>query len=437
MIDLKSLRGGEEALRRACASRGGRYLPALADLIALDSRQRERLGRVEALRARRNAASKSIGAAMAAGDTQTAEALKAEAGRLKGELESGEEELRSLTAALRQAALGLPNPPHESVPQGRGPEDNRVARAGPPPREKTFKVADHQTAGERLGILDFGAGAGLAGSRFALLRGAGARLERALSQWMLDEQLGRGYEEVCPPLLARPEILEGTGQLPKFAADLYRTAAGEGEAHELYLIPTAEVPLTNLVRGQILPETALPMKLAALTACFRQESGSYGKDVRGMIRNHQFNKVELVWIAKPEDSLAALERLTADAEAVLKALELPYQVVELCAGDLGFSSRKTYDLEVWMAAEGKFREVSSCSDCGDFQARRMNARFRRGPQGDPEFVHTLNGSGVAAGRLFAAILENGQQADGSVVVPDVLRARFGAASIAPPGAAAR
>ena len=232
--------------------------------------------------------------------------------------------------------------------------------------------------------------------------------------------------------MVRPEILEGTGQLPKFEADLYKTGTRDGEkSHDLFLIPTAEVPLTNLVRDDILHAQVLPMKLTAYTPCFRQEAGSYGKDVHGLIRNHQFDKVELVWISKPEDSLAALELLTADAEAVLKTLDIPYRVLELCTADLGFSARKTYDLEVWMPSEGRYREISSCSDCGDFQARRMNARFRRGVQGPPEFVHTLNGSGVAVGRLFAAILESFQQPDGTVVIPEALVSYFGAEKISP------
>jgi len=259
---------------------------------------------------------------------------------------------------------------------------------------------------------------------------------RAIISFLLDLHTGEhGYQEMWVPALVRPDILEGTGQLPKFEADLYKIAATEGEKTEtLFLIPTAEVPLTNLVRDQIIPEADLPMRLTAYTPCFRQEAGSYGKDVRGLIRNHQFDKVELVWVTKPEESLAALESLTGHAEAVLKRLELPFRVVELCTADLGFSAAKTYDLEVWMAGEGQYREISSCSNCGDFQARRMNARVRRSGQGGVEFVHTLNGSGVAVGRLFAAILENYQQPDGSLVIPKALVPYFGAERIAAPKA---
>ena len=277
-------------------------------------------------------------------------------------------------------------------------------------------------------------GAKLAGSRFYLWRGAGARLMRAITQFELDlHTREHGYIEISPPYLVRPEILEGTGQLPNFEDDLYRTRSSEAEkSTDLYLIPTAEVPLTNLVREEILAEASLPMKFTAYTPCFRQEAGSYGKDVRGVIRNHQFDKVELVWVTKPEESLKALEELTTHAEAVLRILEIPYRIIELCTADLGTASRKTYDLEVWMPSSQSFREISSCSDCGDYQARRMNARMRRGAKGSPEFVHTLNGSGVAVGRLFAAILENFQQEDGTIKLPKALVSYFGSETITGP-----
>ncbi|MBI5884008.1 MAG: serine--tRNA ligase [Elusimicrobia bacterium] len=435
MLDPKLIRQDPERVRTGIRNRGGRYLPALEELITLDAEYRKKLAQVEELRGKRNAQSKKIGAAMAAKDLAAAEALKAEVSKLKAELEAGEAVLKPMTEAARVSAMGLPNPPHESVPLGKGPEDNRVVRGGTQPPEPAFKARDHHSVGEKLGIIDFAAAVKLSGSRFTLLRGAGAKLERALISFMLERHLAKGYEEIWPPYLVKREIAEGTGQLPKFEPDLYKTTTGEDEGDkELFLIPTAEVPLTNLVREQILNESVLPLKFAAFTPCFRLEAGSYGKDVRGLIRVHQFDKVELVWITKPEDSQNALEGLTADAEGVLTALGIPHRVVALCTGDMGFSAAKTYDLEVWMPGEGKWREISSCSDCGDFQARRMEARFRRGAQGDPEFVHTLNGSGVAVGRLFAAVLENCQQADGSVKIPPALVPHFGAESIKPKAA---
>lgn len=430
MIDIYWARKSPELARAGLKNRGGRHLPAFEELLALDAQERSRLKEVEELRAKRNTASQAIGKAKASKNEAEAARLMSEVAGLKDKLTGLEEALAGLAQKARETLLGLPNIPHESSPLGKGPEDNPVVREGPGPSELGFKALDHETLGERLGILDFAAAAKLSGSRFCVWRRAGAKLVRALISFQLDLHLKNGYEEIWPPSLVRPEILEGTGQLPKFEADLYRTAGREGEkGHVLYLIPTAEVPLTNLVRGEIL-EAPLPLKFAAYTPCFRQEAGSYGKDVRGLIRNHQFDKVELVWITKPEDSPAALEALTRDAEGVLKALGIPYRIVELCTADLGFASRKSYDLEVWMPAEGRYREISSCSDCGDFQARRMNARFRRGARA-PEFVHTLNGSGVAVGRLFAAILENFQQEDGSVSIPKALVPYFGADVIAP------
>ncbi len=431
MIDPKLLRGEPEKVRAALESRNSRLAAAFDELVKADAEHRRLLAEVEALRSKRNAASQAIGKAKAAKDEAAAAALMAEVANLKTELPAKEAELNAAAKAVKDLGLGFPNLPHESVPKGKSEADNPVIRTGLEPKPLAFKALDHQAVGERLGILDFAAGAKLGGSRFSLLKGAGARLERAIINFQLDLHSGKGYVEIWPPYLVRPEILEGTGQLPKFAQDLYATASNEGEkSHPLYLIPTAEVPLTNIVRDEILAEEKLPMKMTAYTPCFRQEAGSYGKDVRGLIRNHQFDKVELVWIARPEDSLAALETLTRDAQAVLEAMELPWRVIELCAADIGFASRKTYDLEVWMPAEGRYREISSCSDCGDFQARRMNARFRRGAQGAPELVHTLNGSGVAVGRLMAAILENFQQADGSVRVPKALVPYFGAGTIA-------
>jgi len=433
MNDIDFLRKEPNQVRAGIKNRGGRYSAALEEIIRLDAKHRALLKEVEALRATRNASAQAVGKAKLQKNEAEAGRLMSEVAGLKTEMAGKEEALTRLAAKVREAALGLPNLPHPSVPMGAGPEDNPVVRSSPAPETTDFTPLDHQTFGEKLGLLDGAGAAKLSGSRFSLWRGAGSRLMRAIISFMLDlHTREHGYEEAWVPSLVRPEILEGTGQLPKFDCDLYKIAATEGDKTEpLYLIPTAEVPLTNFVRDQILPETALPVKLTAYTPCFRQEAGSYGKDVRGLIRNHQFDKVELVWVTKPEDSLAALESLTGHAEEVLKRLELPYRVVELCTADLGFASCKTYDLEVWLASEGRYREISSCSDCWDFQARRMNARFRRGGKGAVELVHTLNGSGVAVGRLFAAILEDYQQKDGSLVIPRVLVPYFGAERIAP------
>ncbi|MDD5629294.1 MAG: serine--tRNA ligase [Elusimicrobia bacterium] len=433
MNDINIIRKEPARARAGVQDRGGRYLPALEELIKLDCEHRGLLKTVEELRAKRNASAQAVGKAKAAKDEAEAARLLAEVAGLKAEMSGQETALAELSAKNKAAALAIPNLPHATAPVGRSEADNKVVRSGPAPKPLDFKPLDHQALGEKLGLLDMAAATGLSGSRFALWRGAGARLMRAIISFQLDlHTKEHGYEEVWAPFLVRPEALEGTGQLPKFEEDLYKIAATEGGKTEtLYLIPTAEVPLTNLVRGQILAEASLPLKLTAYTACFRQEAGSYGKDVRGLIRNHQFDKVELVWVCKPEDSLAALETLTGHAEEVLKRLELPYRVIELCTADLGFASCKTYDLEVWMAGEGRFREISSCSDCGDFQARRMNTRLRRADK-KVELVHTLNGSGVAVGRLFAAILEDCQEKDGGLVIPKALVPYFGAERIAPP-----
>lgn len=425
MIDLNLLRKNPEKVSAALKGRAERHLKILETSLKMDEDHRALLQEVESLRAKRNALSQAVGKAKASGSTDEAERLLKEVGALKSEMEGREESLNRMAASLRAVLLELPNIPHESVPPGKSEADNRLVRSSASPIPFDFKPLDHQSVGEKLGILDFAAGAKLSGSRFALWRGAGSRLMGALVAFATDLHQKAGYEEIWPPYLVKPEILEGTGQLPKFKEDLYRLEPSGGSDQKpsgegLYLIPTAEVPLTNLVRGEILPAESLPMKMTAYTPCFRQEAGSYGKDVRGLIRNHQFDKVELVWITRPEDSLSALETLTEDAEGVLRVLEIPYRVIELCAADLGFASLKTYDLEVWMPFEQKYREISSCSNCGDFQARRMNARFRREPKSPPEFVHTLNGSGVAIGRLFAAILENFQQKDGSVLLPKAL-----------------
>ncbi len=437
MIDSALLRKSPEKVLDSLCSRNERYKASLEAAIKMDSDHRALLQEVEALRAKRNALSQSVGKAKASGAQEEAQKLLEEVGRLKLAMEEKEKSLEVLVSPLREALLSLPNLPHESVPRGKNEEDNRSVRFGQKPGVFDFKPLDHQTIGENLGILDFAAAAKLSGSRFALWRGLGSRLMGALVSFTLDLHHKAGYEEIWPPYLVKPEILEGTGQLPKFKEDLYHLEAPGKEnsqtAGDMYLIPTAEVPLTNLVRDEILSAENLPIKMTAYTPCFRQEAGSYGKDVRGLIRNHQFDKVELVWITKPEDSLEALESLTKDAEKVLATLEIPYRIIELCTGDIGFAARKTYDLEVWMPSEQKYREISSCSDCGDFQARRMNARFRRAPKNPPELVHTLNGSGVAIGRLFAAILENFQQKDGSVLLPKALVPYAGFERLMPKG----
>ncbi|MGC8852437.1 MAG: serine--tRNA ligase, partial [Hydrogenobacter sp.] len=330
-------------------------------------------------------------------------------------IEELETKLSFVESDMRNLMLRIPNIPHESVPIGEDEKDNVEVRRYGTPREFNFEPKPHWEIGEKLDILDFERGAKLSGSRFTVLKNMGAKLERALINFMLDMHAKKGYMEVLPPHLVKPEVLEGTGQLPKFEEELYKC-----ERDNLYLIPTAEVPLTNLFRDEILREDQLPIYLMSYTPCYRREAGAYGKDIRGIIRQHQFDKVELVKIVKPEDSYEELEKLTQDAEDILKALELPYRVVLLCSGDLGFSSAKTYDIEVWFPSQNRYREVSSCSNCEDFQARRMNMRFKDS-QGRNRYVHTLNGSGLAVGRTLAAILENYQREDGSVVVPHALR----------------
>ncbi|OGS11376.1 MAG: serine--tRNA ligase [Elusimicrobia bacterium RIFOXYA2_FULL_58_8] len=417
MLDLKLLRANPEGVKAAVAGRGEKYLGLLGEIFAKDAVYRAALAEIEELRSRRNEVSKKIQVAKAAGDEGAAGAAMAQANAAKEAVKAREDGTAALEKELNALLLGMPNPPHESVARGGGPEDNKVVFEDlSNKREFAFKALDHHAVGETLGILDFATATKLSGSRFALLRGAGARLERSITQFMLDVQTGNGYTEIFPPFLVTAETMTGTGQLPKFEEDLYKVASEP----PLYLIPTAEVPLTNMYRGDILKEEELPLRFTAYTACFRQEAGTYGKDARGLIRNHQFNKVELVWLSRPEDSMAALEKMRCDAEKILKLLKLPYRVLELCTGDMGFSSAKTYDLEVWMPGEGKFREISSVSNCRDFQARRMNTRFKRADGKKTEFIHTLNGSGLAVGRTFAAILENYQQADGSVVVPEAL-----------------
>ncbi len=413
MLDIELIRRKPDFVRERLATRD-RDLPRLVDrILDIDGRRRKLITELESLRALRNKRSKEIGVLRREGkDTSS---LEEEVRELKVKIENLEEQLAGLKEEFTDLMLRLPNIPHGSVPVGEDEGENVELRRWGEPRSFSFEPRPHWELGEKLGILDFERGARLSGSRFTVVRGWAAYLERALINFMLDVHREKGYEEVIPPHLVKPEILLGTGQLPKFEEDLYRC-----ERDDLYLIPTAEVPLTNLFRGEILKEEDLPIYLTAYTPCYRREAGSHGKDVRGIIRQHQFNKVELVKIVHPDTSYGELEKLTADAEEILKLLELPYRVVELCTGDLGFSAAKTYDIEVWFPSQCRYREVSSCSNCEDFQARRMNTRFKDS-SGRNRFVHTLNGSGLAVGRTLAAIIENYQREDGSVEVPQVLR----------------
>jgi seryl-tRNA synthetase len=392
----------------------------------LDRERRAALREAETLRARRNTASDDIARLKKEG--RDARALIDEMRQAGERIKDLDARAAAADEALQRLLLTLPNIPDRSVPVGASSDDNvEVRRRGEPPRFD-FEPRPHWDLGTALGVLDFERAARITGARFAVYVGAGARLERALINFMLDlHTREHGYTEVLPPFMVNEKAMTGTGNLPKFAADLFRV-----EEVGYYLIPTAEVPLTNLHREEILDGGRLPISYTAFTPCFRSEAGSYGKDVKGLIRQHQFNKVELVKLTRPEDSFEALERLTEDAESVLARLGLPYRVVTLCTADMGFASAKTYDIEVWLPSFGAYREISSCSNCTDFQARRAGIRFRRGPSGRTELVHTLNGSGLAVGRTLVAILENFQRADGGVVIPEALRPYFGADSIEPP-----
>ena len=412
MHDLKYIRENPQDFDAALIRRGA--APVAASILALDESRRAILTEMQNAQARRNEASKAIGAAMGKGDTATAEALKAEVAQLKDTLPSLEERERSAGAELESLVAGLPNLPAVDTPDGADETDNvEIARWGSP-RNFDFEPRDHADVGPALG-LDFETGVAISGARFTFMRGQMARLNRALGQFMLDYQTAqRGYTECATPYLVRQESLFGTGQLPKFAEDNFQTTDGR------WLIPTAEVSLTNSVREQILEESALPIRLTALTPCFRSEAGAAGRDTKGLIRQHQFEKVELVSIVRPEDSAAEHERMVESAEGILQALQLPYRKMLLCTGDMGASARRTYDLEVWLPGQGLYREISSCSNCGDWQARRMNTRYRAAETKSNVFVHTLNGSGLAVGRTLVAVLENYQQADGSVIIPDAL-----------------
>ncbi len=420
MIDPKLLRQSTEEVARNLLRRGHKF--DTGAYLALEDRRKALQVETENLQKERNTSSKVIGQAKSKGDDV---ALLLDAVKDLGErLESRQEELRSVQADLRGIELGLPNLLHDDVPDGNDDTDNvEIRRWGEEP-QFDFETRDHIQLGESLGLLDFDAASKISGARFAVMHGALARLQRALIQYMLDTHINEhGYGEVYVPYLVHDHALEGTGQLPKFEADLFKTATET----PYYLIPTAEVPLTNLARDEIYDADQLPLRYTAHTPCFRSEAGSYGKDTRGMIRQHQFEKVELVQLVAAPDSEAALEELTGHAEVIMQRLELPYRVVTLCAGDTGFGAAKTYDLEVWLPGQQKYREISSCSNCTDFQARRMQARRRNPDTGKPELIHTLNGSGVAAGRALIAIMENYQQADGSVRIPAVLQPYMGGA----------
>ena len=427
MLSRDLLREQPERVRQALADRRGD--PALLDeWIRLDGERRTALVEVEEMKRRRNEASREIGKIKQAGGD--AAAAMAAVGQMKADMERFEARLAEIDPELEKIEMTLPNLPHASVPRGADETANRVEKTVGTPRAFDFEPQAHWDLGPALGILDFERGAKVTGARFTFYRGAGAKLERALINFMLDLHTGEhGYTEMIPPFIVNRASLVGTGQLPKFEQDLFRL-----QGFEYFLVPTAEVPLTNLHREEILEEGALPMRLTAYTPCFRSEAGSYGKDVRGLIRQHQFNKVELVQLTTPETSYAALEELTGSAERVLELLELPYRRMCLSTGDMGFSSAKTYDLEVWLPGQNAYREISSCSNCEDFQARRAGLRYRPADGGKPRFLHTLNGSGLAVGRTLIAVLENYQQADGSVAVPEALRHYLGGlARIESPG----
>lgn len=418
MLDIKWIRENPETLDKALEKRGAG--PLSSELIALDEKRREHVGKVQAAQERRNAASKDIGKAMAAKDAETADKLKVEVAELKNFLSAAEDEERRLVKELTDALSSLPNIPLDDVPLGKDEADNvEIRRVGEKP-VFSFEPKEHYELGEALGLMDFERAAKLSGARFTVLKGALARLERALGQFMLDLHTGEhGYTETMPPLMVRDEAVYGTGQLPKFSEDLFRTTDGR------WLIPTAEVPLTNLVADEIVDVKSLPQRYTALTPCFRSEAGSAGRDTRGMLRQHQFLKVEMVSITDADSALAEHERMTACAEEVLKRLGLPFRTVVLCTGDMGFGAQKTYDIEVWVPGQNTYREISSCSVCGDFQGRRMNARYRPEGEKSTRFVHTLNGSGVAVGRALIAVMENYQEEDGSIRIPEALQPYMG------------
>ncbi|MCX7971369.1 MAG: serine--tRNA ligase [Negativicutes bacterium] len=423
MLDIKFVRDNPGKVIEALRNRGQSV--SLDDFLAAEQRRRERLQVVESLKAERNRVSQLISQKKKAGED--CQSLIVDMRRVGDEIEAIDREVRAIETELHEFVLGLPNVPDQSVPVGVGEEDNREVRRWGERPAFGFTPLSHWDIGERLGIVDFERGAKISGARFVVMSGAGAQLERALINFMLDLHCRQhGYREFFPPFIVNRDSMVGTGQLPKFAADMFKIEGGE-----YYLVPTAEVPVTNLHRDEIIDGRQLPLRYTAYTACFRNEAGAAGRDTRGLIRLHQFNKVELVKFTSPESSHEELEGLTADAERVLQLLGLPYRVVLLCTGDMGAASAKTYDIEVWLPGAGRYREISSCSNFLDYQARRANIRFRREKKAKPEFVHTLNGSGLAVGRTVAAILENFQQADGSVAIPEVLRKYTGFDRIGP------
>jgi seryl-tRNA synthetase len=424
MHDLKQIRDDPAAFDAGLKRRG--LPPQSEEILALDAKRRGAQTRLQEQQQRRNEVSRQVGAAKSKG--QDATALMAEVAQLKDGIEAATAEEQAAATQLDQLLAGIPNLPARDVPDGADAEANVEVRRHANPRNFSFTPKQHFEVGEKLGLMDFEAAVKLSGSRFVVLKGALARLERALAAFMIDIHTGQfGYQEVLPPFLVNDQTAYGTGNLPKFGEDLFRTREG------FWLIPTAEVPLTNLVADEILDESMLPLRFTAHTPCFRSEAGAAGKDTRGMIRVHQFSKVELVSIAHPDQSGAEHERMTNCAEEVLKRLGIPYRVVTLCTGDMGFASQKTYDIEVWLPGQGAYREISSCSNCGEFQARRMKARFRKSGDKGTRFVHTLNGSGLAIGRTMIALIENFQEADGSVVLPDVLVPYMGGLKVIGPG----
>ncbi|MDP3664357.1 MAG: serine--tRNA ligase [Nitrosomonas sp.] len=423
MLEIQQLRTDLDTVTRQLAKRGYTF-PAEA-FNTLEAERKTIQTQTQELQAQRNAASKKIGNAKSKGEDVSA--IMAEVAHLGAALKQAETQLEQIQNSLQKILLEVPNLPHDSVPEGKNEEHNQQIRRWGEPRQFDFAIKDHVSIGEGLGLLDFETATKLSGARFSLMKGGLARLHRALAQFMLDTHTQEhGYIETYVPYLVNQESLRGTGQLPKFEEDLFAVNAGGAEnstanhSPAFHLIPTAEVPITNMVRDEIVPLQSLPLKFVAHTPCFRSEAGSYGRDTRGLIRQHQFDKVELVHIVHPDQSYAALEQLVGHAEKILQKLALPYRVMALCTGDMGFSAAKTYDIEVWLPAQNTYREISSCSNCEAFQARRMQARFRN-ENGKPALLHTLNGSGLAVGRTLVAVLENYQNADGSVAIPEVLR----------------
>jgi seryl-tRNA synthetase len=420
MLDARFVRENPEKLMQAMGRRG--FDVDLVHFLAIEEERRVLIKDADELREKRNRVSEEI--ANLKKQKKDASALIDEMKGVGARIKELEEQMKGVEEKINDFLLNVPNLPDDSVPVGKDETENVEVRRWGEPREFDFTPLNHWDLAEMHGIIDFDRAAKIAGARFAVMKGAGARLERALMNFMLDLNTSKGYKEVYPPILVNRQTMTGTGQLPKFEADLFKI-----DDPELFLVPTAEVPLTNLHREEILDEKDLPLYYTAFTPCFRREAGSYGKDTRGLIRQHQFNKVELVKFAKPEGSFNELEKMTRDAEDVLQRLGLPYRVMLLCTGDMGFASAKTYDLEVWLPGQVKYREISSCSNCVDFQARRADIRFRREGKKGTEFVHTLNGSGLAIGRTLVAVLENYQQKDGSILIPGALRGYFGAEKI--------